>query len=352
MLSKNLAQTIVDKMIEIIKYNVNIMDNKGIIIGSGDKDRIGTIHLGAVEALNVKDIIEVTVAKDQMKPGVNIPIRFNDRIIGVIGITGDTENVRAFGEIVKVTAELLINQEYSIQKYIIKNKLKEDFLFEWLYRKDCYDTDFIERGKSIYIDVKTKRSIVVIEYNKEFGEDIRKYIQLHLKEDDYIININLNRLVVILKDDIAKVEKLVRNIDLEFSDSINRVIISNDNDILANNYYQALEVLSTVNKLEFDDVVVNTKDNIFLSKLVSVVNIDENKDIIEKINNCSSELIKTFLCFIGNNQEKNKTADELHIHRNTLGYRIDKIQEITGLRFDNSLDLYRLMSAYLYHKLL
>ena len=46
MLSKSLAQKIVDRMMDIIPYNVNLMDKNGVIIASGDKDRINTLHLG------------------------------------------------------------------------------------------------------------------------------------------------------------------------------------------------------------------------------------------------------------------------------------------------------------------
>lgn len=51
MLSRELAQNISKKMMEVIPYNVNIMNEKGVIIGSGDKNRIGNIHKGAVETL-------------------------------------------------------------------------------------------------------------------------------------------------------------------------------------------------------------------------------------------------------------------------------------------------------------
>lgn len=47
MLSRELAQTVVDKMIEIIPYNVNIMNNNGIILASGEIERVGDVHEGA-----------------------------------------------------------------------------------------------------------------------------------------------------------------------------------------------------------------------------------------------------------------------------------------------------------------
>lgn len=54
MLSKELAQSIVNKVMEVIPYNVNIMDEDGVIIGSGDSSRIGSLHEGALEALKNK----------------------------------------------------------------------------------------------------------------------------------------------------------------------------------------------------------------------------------------------------------------------------------------------------------
>lgn len=58
-LSEKQAQDIVDKMMKDIPYNINIMNERGIIIGSGESERIGTIHQGAVQALETGKMIEV-----------------------------------------------------------------------------------------------------------------------------------------------------------------------------------------------------------------------------------------------------------------------------------------------------
>ena len=44
MLDKILAERFIDKISEFTEYNVNIMNEKGIIIASKDKDRIGGFH--------------------------------------------------------------------------------------------------------------------------------------------------------------------------------------------------------------------------------------------------------------------------------------------------------------------
>ena len=77
MLNRELAQNIVNKMMEVIPYNVNIMNHKGVIIGSGDSSReIGMIHNGALEALMVKKVVEISKDGDKVKSGVNSPIFF------------------------------------------------------------------------------------------------------------------------------------------------------------------------------------------------------------------------------------------------------------------------------------
>ncbi|QLQ62356.1 hypothetical protein HHK02_03345 [Limosilactobacillus reuteri] len=50
-LKPELAQSIVDHMMTQIPYNINIMNKKGYIIASGNKSRINTLHVGAVDAI-------------------------------------------------------------------------------------------------------------------------------------------------------------------------------------------------------------------------------------------------------------------------------------------------------------
>ena len=42
-LSKYIAQKIVSEMMDVIPYNINVMDENGVIIGSGDVKRIGLL---------------------------------------------------------------------------------------------------------------------------------------------------------------------------------------------------------------------------------------------------------------------------------------------------------------------
>ena len=47
-LDHDLAQDIVDRAMAILPYNVNVMDSQGLILGSGEPERINTRHEGAL----------------------------------------------------------------------------------------------------------------------------------------------------------------------------------------------------------------------------------------------------------------------------------------------------------------
>ncbi|WP_227793460.1 sugar diacid recognition domain-containing protein [Paenibacillus guangzhouensis] len=109
-LSEHTAQEIVDKMMQDIPYNINIMNDQGVIIGSGNRRRVGTIHQGAVKALATGKMIEVWTDGRNEKKGTNEPIVIDHKRVGVIGITGNPDEVRPFCNLVRTTVSLLIEQ--------------------------------------------------------------------------------------------------------------------------------------------------------------------------------------------------------------------------------------------------
>ncbi|MGS9154621.1 sugar diacid recognition domain-containing protein, partial [Salmonella enterica subsp. enterica serovar Infantis] len=88
------------------------MDDHVVIIASGEPSRLRQSHEGAILALKEKRIVEIDSATaNQIKgvrSGINLPISFHEKLIGVVGITGAPEEVRAYAELVKMAAELVI----------------------------------------------------------------------------------------------------------------------------------------------------------------------------------------------------------------------------------------------------
>lgn len=115
-LDHDLAQDIVDRAMAILPYNVNVMDSQGLILGSGEPDRINTRHEGAQLVLANGRIVELDsdAAKclKGVQPGINLPLFLDGRLIGVLGLTGEPQQLRTYAELVRMTAEMLLAQRH------------------------------------------------------------------------------------------------------------------------------------------------------------------------------------------------------------------------------------------------
>lgn len=58
-LTKEVAMEIVRRTMHVIGYNVNVMDKRGRIIGSGDGKRLGQSHEGALLAIERRGRFEI-----------------------------------------------------------------------------------------------------------------------------------------------------------------------------------------------------------------------------------------------------------------------------------------------------
>ncbi len=56
----------------------------------------------------------------------------------------------------------------------------------------------------------------------------------------------------------------------------------------------------------------------------------------------STELVQTLVTYLGNDASTVRTASDLHAHRHTIRYRLDRVGELTGLDVDKSEDRERL----------
>ena len=194
-LSKAIAQKIVLEMMNVIPYNINVMDEQGKIIGSGDSERIGDIHEGAKRVIENKHIIEIYKDDEKVKAGVNEPIIFNNEIIGVIGITGNPNEVSKFSKLVCVTATLLIEQIKLDEDRNNKRLNKQKFYYELAHRKTEYDDNFYKTAREYGLDLTESCQAIIVE-----GCEISSIVKKMKQRYSYYSEID-NRGIFFITDD-------------------------------------------------------------------------------------------------------------------------------------------------------
>ncbi|ADO59291.1 MULTISPECIES: sugar diacid recognition domain-containing protein [Paenibacillus] len=339
-LSERQAQDIVDKMMKDIPYNINIMNERGIIIGSGESERIGTIHQGAVQALETEKMIEVWQDGHYEKKGTNEPIVIHHELVGVIGISGNPDEVRPFCNIVKTTVSLLIEQRISLEHLAHEANRKKSVLEMLLNHQGAYTQKIKKEAAQYHIDLLLKTSAVYVKHLPsdpahlaELSNILMQHPSFRMEEDSYLILIQN-------QEPTAKLlEPLVRS----HPDVL--LAISRQEHSIANVYMQAKSAMNVLLALRPPVQIVSFVEVEFLVKL-SQTNLTNTIHLVSKLED-TVDLLDTLRSFINHNGSVSFTADELNIHRNTLQYRLKRIHTLTGKDPRNLLQLFELTHGLL-----
>jgi carbohydrate diacid regulator len=340
-LSKAIAQKIVSEMMAVVPYNINVMDEKGVIIGSGDINRIGNLHEGAQKVINTQHMNEVYEEEGRMKPGVNEPIIINDKVIGVIGITGHPDEVRRFSRLVRVTAVLLIEQARIDEETQNRRLNKQKFYHELVHRKMEYDDRFRERAKDYGIDLSKKCRAILIDGNinsQGFKSLCNKYP--HYCELD-------NKKAVFFSTSAQTYKALLE--DLKSSKEIKKISVGEEESIAAVSLENAELAMEFGIKIKPSALIYNYEE----LKFFIHISHDNKTSILSLISNLDKagnklELIQTIQAYVEENGDINNVANRLNIHRNTLNYRLDRIKQLTGKNPKVLLELFELLCGLIW----
>lgn len=179
-LNQAIADRIVKRTMQIIPNSVNVMDSEGVIIASGDVGRIGQRHTGAVIALRNDQAVEIdeNLAKqwcDEVKAGINLPLHYLGSTIGVVGISGQPQQVRQYAQLVKMAAELIMQQAFELEQERWQRRYREEFVRALL--KGSLSTAEIQQQAVFFgQDFAKPLSVMVIKIHGSTAEKLQRLI--------------------------------------------------------------------------------------------------------------------------------------------------------------------------------
>lgn len=334
----DLALKIVKDMKDIINQDLNFINTNGYIIASTDKTRIGQIHEASLKCIATNS--DVVINNDDeyagTKKGINIPVHLNNEIAGVIGITGEREDVEKFGKIIKSMTEILIKEAW-LKELFIKRKEQNRNMIETILFGNHRNIEFYTLLKFPYTviigntDNRFENSNDLYNILENFLSRNKKNI-FTITSDQIILFINSNKMPYI-KEFISSIQNhLQETLKFDFRFGIGRSVESLDDFSLS--YSEAKNALKYI--LNFD----TEKKQIFYSELdlgILLPNISRNKmeEFVNKIlGNLSEDEIEDFYeifhAYKMNNGSIKEASAALFMHKNTLQYQLNKIEKITG----------------------
>lgn len=180
MLTEEIAQEVAEKLTRIVGHNVLLTDEEGVIIGSGDPERVGDFHEPSVEVIEKKitTVLSETASWRSTKrpggvePGVTLAILEEDRIVGTVGITGNPDEVDKFGMIVKSQTESMLREVTLLRSVFLREKALQSLLYDIVtYEPEILESSVIEaRGERLGYDLNLSRVVMVVELQQHSGE--------------------------------------------------------------------------------------------------------------------------------------------------------------------------------------
>ncbi|MGZ4159657.1 MAG: CdaR family transcriptional regulator [Neobacillus sp.] len=360
MLLPELAEKIVKEVRKLIGEDIIVVNTDGYIIASTDLKRVGTFHEGALVASKKKKKLIIT-EEDQLKlvgvkAGINFPIFFQNEVIGVIGITGEPAKVTPYGEIIRKMTELLISENYYAEQFDWHSRALESFVMDWIQSKEWNQT-LLNRARQLSIDIELRRTVAIIEFaelTSPLSRDIWSSIFKWFEHQNEEVAARSGNERVVLLIDCSKaphretIEKrlnyffkfLKSNFRIRAFAGVGQVASSHE---IRQSYRQAeraLRIAKNTGNITFDEDLTL---EMILDELTPATKSDFIKRTIGGIL-AEKELVETVQELFRQNHSLKNTANKLHIHINTLHYRLKKIEEIT--RLDSS-NIHHLLTLYL-----
>lgn len=347
-LSQELAQKIVQEARSALDEHFIIVDTNGYIIASSEPDRVGRFHEGAKIAMAKGHAIDIGPEDvDRLigvKAGINMPITHEGEIIGVIGITGNPKDVRPYAELIRRLTELFIREAVQSERWNAQNRAAETFVYEWVHR-DTLDDDFLERGDILGLPVSDPVLVILCEplptvqkpapnyaritqiFHRLFPAPAHRIIRW--SGDRFLLLINgadqqrewLERAVRQIR------ERCLKETGAAFAFGIAKKPRTGIIRHAFEEAKKALHAASPENPIIF-------YEQLSLDLLLQDVSRRSREEFLQTVLGPlkgEAEWLATLEAYLAHDLSITAAAQALHIHVNTLHYRLKRIEALTGL---------------------
>ena len=254
---------------------------------------------------------------------------------------GESEDVYMLGKIAafQVQSLLVAYKERFDKDNFIKNLLLDNLLL----------VDIYNRAKKLHIDTEAKRVIFIIETSHEKDSVALDNVRNLLggKSRDFVTAVDEKNIIVVKeladKAGSRELEKMAKEMMeiLRAESEDDKIHIAygtvvNDIKEVSKSYKEAKLALD-VGKIFFDEKDIVAYSTLGIGRLIYQLPIPLCKMFIKEIfegkspDEFDEETLTTINKFFENSLNVSETSRQLYIHRNTLVYRLDKLQKSTGL---------------------
>ena len=333
MISNQVLQTTIDGLKNITRIDICVMDIEGKALAT-------TIN-------NIEEYEEAVMAfvdspaDSQVLQGYQFFKVFDEHQLEYVLLAkGDSDDVYMVGKLAafQIRNLLVAYKERYDKDNFIKNLLLDNLLL----------VDIYNRAKKLHIETSVKRVVFLIETKNEKDVSALETVKglFAGKKKDFITQVDEKNIILVREvadnesyEDMEKTAKVI--LDMLNTEAMTMVhvaygtIVHEIKDVSRS--YKEAKMALDVGKIFYSDRNVIAYSSLGIGRLIYQLPMPLCKMFIKEIFGSKSpddfdeETIATINKFFENSLNVSETSRQLYIHRNTLVYRLDKLQKSTNL---------------------
>ena len=358
MISNQILQSTIDGLKNIIRRELSVAEREGKIVATTEESMVNTVIENA-------DIFIQSPAENQLVQGYQyFKVFDNGSPEYIVMIKGEDEEAYRIG---KITA-------FQIQNLLVayKERFDGDNFIKNLLLDNLLLVDIYSRAKKLRIENNVPRVVFLIEteIDKEFNvvEIVRSIFPT--KQKDFVTAVDEKSIILVKelkeKDSKEEIDQISKHIyDTLSAEAMTSVYVAigtvvNDLKNVSASYKEAKMALE-VGKIFEENKKIVIYEQLGIGRLIYQLPAPLCKMFINEVlhglsmDQFDEETLTTVNKFFENNLNVSETSRQLYIHRNTLVYRLDKLQKMTGLdlrNFDDAI-IFKIMlmvSKYMHYR--
>ena len=331
MITKQVIKTSIEELKEVCKTDFFVLDSQGLLMAATSKD-----------LPNTEQMLEFFSSKaDSQIIGNLVLFKINDdeEPVFVLAARGNPADCYTYGKI-------CVNElTHLLEAY--REQFDSTIYFQNLLLDNLLSVDIYNRARKLGIEHNSKRIVYVAEVSKDKSVEAMLALKsAFVEEGEYVVSIDDKNVILIHTmgedeeldniEELAKCIEEILNTEVMIKTRVAYGAVEDDLRLLSQSYKEAKMALD-VGAIFYSDKTVMAYNSLGIGRLIYQLPVNLCKIFVDEVfgeeipEEVDEEIMSTVNTFLDNNFNVSETARQLYIHRNTLGYRIEKLKQYTGL---------------------
>ncbi len=342
MISSQIIQTSVDELKAITKVDLGVYELCGVQVAS-------TMERQVIAPEMISTFAD-SPADSQVIGNCHLMKIYDDNeLLYVVIACGAADDAYMVG---RIAVCQLQNLAVAYRERFDRNSFFQNLLLDNLLLVDIHN-----RAKKLHLDVAIPRAVFLIEAQQEKDGIVTELLRgmFSTQAGDHVTSVDEKNVILVkslAEDSSSEALEMVANtiVDMMNAEAMLKVrvaygtVVPELKDVSKS--YKEAQMAMDVGKIFYAERDVAAYSALGIGRLIYQLPVNLCKIFIEEIfgenipSDLDEETLNTLNKFFENNLNVSETSRQLFVHRNTLVYRIEKIQKSTGLdlrSFDDAL---------------